>query len=69
MDEKRFLTVQETAKCLKISATHMYDLVHSKGFPSFKVGGRWRVDKSKLDKWIDKQIQVKDSECIVVGYR
>lgn len=26
-----------------------------KGFPAFKVGRRWMVDRSKLERWISQQ--------------
>ncbi|WP_090943081.1 helix-turn-helix domain-containing protein [Pelosinus propionicus] len=35
----------------------MYSLAKSKGFPAFKVGGRWKIHKDKLDKWILDQIK------------
>ena len=62
--EKRLLTIQEGAAVLNVPISKVYQLVKSKSFPSLKIGGTWRIDGDKLGKWIDKQIQVKDSYCL-----
>jgi excisionase family DNA binding protein len=63
--EKRLLTVNEGAEVLNVPISKVYQLVRSKNFPSLKVGGVWRIDSQKMDRWIDKQIQVKDSYCLL----
>lgn len=63
--EKRLLTIKETSELLNCPTSKTYQLVRSKGFPSLKVGQEWRVDKIKLEKWIEKQIQVQDSRCLI----
>ncbi len=56
--EQRFFTVSETANYLCIPRTKVYELVKSKDFPSIRYGKTWRVDSSKLEKWIDEQIEL-----------
>ncbi len=56
--ENRFLTPEETAKYLNVPRSKVYELVHAKSFPSLKIGKNWRVDGTKLDKWIDEQIEL-----------
>lgn len=62
---KKLLTIKEVAKMLNYPTSKIYQLARSKGFPALKLGKEWRVDGTKLDKWIEKQIQVKDSECLM----
>ena len=61
---KNVLTLKEAQVRLHVSTTKINQLVHQKGFPSFKVGRLWRVDEEKLRLWITKQIQDKDDACI-----
>ena len=47
------LTVNDLVKILKVSHCKAYQLVHAKGFPSYKLGGSWRIDSYKLRKWLN----------------
>ena len=47
------LNVVQVAAVLGISRAGAYDLVHSEGFPTLKIGGRIVVPKDKLWEWID----------------
>lgn len=49
------LTVQETAKYLKVSTDTVYVLVRSQTFPGIKVGNSWRILQHELDGWLQKQ--------------
>lgn len=51
--EKRFFTVAELADYLNITKAAAYNLVHAKGFPSLKLGHNWRVDRNKLERWLN----------------
>lgn len=42
------ITVKELEKLLNISQPKAYDLIHSKGFPTVRIGRNYRVDKTKL---------------------
>ena len=48
---------------LGISQTQAYSLMHTKGFPSFRIGGAKKgnlvVRAADLDKWIEAQIDAK----------
>ena len=41
---------------LGISRANAFTLMHSKGFPTIKIGKRMTVPKDKLIEWIDKQM-------------
>ncbi len=47
------LTATELAGALGISKAGAYTLIHSKGFPTLRIGKRLMVPKDKLTAWID----------------
>lgn len=46
------------AETLGISRAGAYELMHSKGFPTLRIGKRMLVGKEKLIEWIDTQSEV-----------
>lgn len=48
------LTATEPAGVLGISKAGAYTLIHSKGFPTLRIGKRLMVPKDKLTAWIDR---------------
>ena len=55
--EKLALSITETAALLGVSRPTVYNLIHSAGFPSFRIGGRVVVSRSGLEEWINHQIE------------
>ena len=47
------LPATELAGALGISRAGAYALIHSKGFPTLRIGKRLMVPKDKLTQWID----------------
>ena len=47
------LNVVQVASVLGISRAGAYELVHSEGFPTLKIGSRIVVPKDRLREWID----------------
>ena len=47
------LNVVQVAAVLGISRAGAYELVHSEGFPTLKIGSRIVVPKDRLREWID----------------
>lgn len=52
------LSAEEVAQVLGISRANAYALMHSKGFPTLKIGKRMTVPKDKLIEWMEKQLAV-----------
>ena len=52
------LSAEEVSLVLGISRANAYALMHSKGFPTLKIGKRMTVPKDKLIEWIEKQLAV-----------
>ena len=49
------LCAEEVAQVLGISRANAYTLMHSKGFPTIKIGKRMVVQKEKLIAWMEAQ--------------
>ena len=49
------LCAEEVAQVLSISRANAYALMHSRGFPTIKIGKRMVVAKEKLIAWIEAQ--------------
>ena len=50
------LSADDVAIVLGISRAKAYELMHSKSFPTIKIGKRMTVPKDKLIEWIERQI-------------
>lgn len=48
------LNVQDLQILLQIGRDKAYSLMHAKGFPAIKIGGRYYVAQEELRKWLDK---------------
>lgn len=48
------LTVKELQATLNIGRDTAYALMHSQGFPSMKLGGRYYVAREELEKWVQR---------------
>lgn len=46
------LTPKDVARVMCISRNKAYEVVHSKNFPSFKVGKQYRVSRDKFLTWL-----------------
>lgn len=45
-------TAADLCKILHCGETTAYNLMHSKGFPSFRINNRIYVEKGEFEKWI-----------------
>lgn len=52
------LSAEDVSQVLGISRANAYALMHSKGFPTLKIGKRMTVPKDKLIEWMEKQLTV-----------
>ena len=50
------LSADDVAQVLGISRANAYELMHSEGFPTLKIGKRMTVPKDKLIEWIKTRI-------------
>lgn len=56
MNENRItITPKEAAGMLGLSMTTMYELVHSEGFPSIRVGKKILINVEGLKSWVNER--------------
>lgn len=48
------LTPMEVAAILGISRNKAYEVLHSDGFPSFRIGNHYRIHRDRFIQWLDK---------------
>jgi excisionase family DNA binding protein len=58
MPTRDLLTVKEVAEYLRVNQYTIYRLVAQKKLPAFKVGSQWRFERSVLDRWLKKQLNI-----------
>lgn len=56
------LTIEQAAEAIQVSRPTMLMLVHQSGFPSFRVGRRWIIPISGLERWLDAQVEQAQEE-------
>lgn len=55
------MTIDELSEYLKVSKETVYKMIQREEIPcSFKIGGQWRFQKSKVDQWLE-QLSTKES--------
>lgn len=52
--DKRFMSVQELKEFFDVSQGQVYKILRKKGFPAIKLGKSYRIDRMKLENWLDK---------------
>ena len=57
--EKEILDIKEVAKYLKVSTDLIYKYANSGKIPCFKIGNKWKFEKSSIDKWIEDSLKSK----------
>ena len=55
MTNDEVLTIKEVAALLKLAEKTVYSMAQQGEIPAFKVRGQWRIRRSELDRWMDKQ--------------
>lgn len=55
--ERLTLSVPEAAEMIGVSASKMYEIVRTQGFPAIRVGKRVLVNAKKLEAWLDEMTE------------
>ena len=58
----KWLTLEQIAKYLQMSASSIYKMAQAGKIPAYKVGRQWRFKKEEIDKWIENQKFKKDEQ-------
>lgn len=55
-DEKRFMDFKEFCAYMNIGQTKGRELIQEKHGFALNIGGKWLIDKTKLNKWIEARL-------------
>lgn len=61
MKREPFLTAEEVAAYLRVDKYTLYRLVTKGKIPAFKVGRQWRFKPSILERWLQKNTNMRGS--------
>lgn len=50
------LNVKQLARVMNLGTNSTYELVHSKGFPSIRIGRQLKIPRDQFRKWLDDQV-------------
>ena len=54
MPRRQLLTLKQACEILAMGDTKIRELIYSDpSFPAYHVGGRWKIDATELDEWIN----------------
>lgn len=54
-DNQILLTPMQAKVVLGVGKNEIYNLCNTKGFPAFKIGSKYYINKQKLQEWADKK--------------
>lgn len=61
-DDNQVMTVRQVATFLQFSETKVYRLLNAGQIPGMKIGGQWRVLRSALEEYMQRQGGVRPPE-------
>ena len=60
-DLREVMNVEQAARYLGVSPDTLYKYLSDGKVPAFKLGNRWRLKKTTLDRWMERQSQTRES--------
>ena len=61
-DLREVMNVEQAARYLGVSPDTLYKYLSEGRVPAFKLGNRWRLKKTTLDRWMERQSQVREAK-------
>ena len=59
-DLREVMNVGQAARYLGVSPDTLYKYLSEGRVPAFKLGNRWRLKKTTLDHWMERQSQMRE---------
>lgn len=53
--KRDFLTFEEVQELLKLSRSKLYQMLQGGELPAYKIGKKWRIDRTELEEWIESK--------------
>lgn len=64
--EKKYSTVSEVARYLRVNSKTVYRMLEDGRLPARKIGHQWRIDMSELDEWTQRTTNNEEPACLVI---
>jgi len=61
-DLREVMNVEQAARYLGVSPDTLYKYLSDGQVPAFKLGNRWRLKKTTLDRWMERQSQAREGK-------
>ena len=61
-DLREVMNVEQASRYLGVSPDTLYKYLSEGKVPAFKLGNRWRLKKTTLDRWMERQSQVREGK-------
>ena len=61
-DLREVMNVEQAARYLGVSPDTLYKYLWDGQVPAFKLGNRWRLKKTTLDRWMERQSQAREGK-------
>ena len=61
-DLREVMNVEQAARYLGVSPDTLYKYLSEGQVPAFKLGNRWRLKKTTLDRWMERQSQAREGK-------
>lgn len=56
MEVKKLITIKEFANEYNLGLNKAYEIAHSEGFPTIKIGRKILIVRNKVEEWINNNI-------------
>jgi excisionase family DNA binding protein len=60
-DLREVMDIRQASQYLGVSPDTLYKYLSRGRIPAFKLGNRWRIKKSMLDRWMERQSQASEA--------
>ena len=64
-DSREVMNIRQASQYLGVSPDTLYKYVTEEKIPAFKLGNRWKFKKTTLDRWMVKQMVVRQSGTVL----
>ena len=61
-DLREVMNVPQASRYLGVSPDTLYKYLSEGKIPAFKLGNRWRLKKTMLDRWMERQSQSREQK-------
>jgi excisionase family DNA binding protein len=66
---KRWMKSKEVAEYLSVHPNHVYRLLYAHKLPGVKLKGiGWRIDRKKLESWINEEMEDREEKNIGISF-